>query len=188
LENLKSARDRGAVKGTDGVCLIVNSDGSDTWTRSSSCAVEAAVALRRLGVEFNPVNVHRMLLELPEAMHDCRQRRITRARLLWVLYDLGDDSHRSALLTAIGNEAPQVAVDLITTSLRRGEFDDARRLISQIDWIHTHRGEFHFWPLCDYLSSFNQLHERFLHDEKYRKAREHGIEPPKWWSWRTGGK
>jgi len=185
LENIKSARDRGVLRSTDGVCVSVNSDGSDTWTRAASCAIEAAVALRRIGIEFSPVNVNRMVFELPEAMHDCYQRRLTHAKLLWVLFDLGDDSLRSSVLNAVDDGMRDVVADVLTTLLRRRQFRDAEQLARRADVIYAHRGEFHFWPLCDFLDSRQLLKSHFLHDDKYRRARNHRIGPPHWWSWIT---
>jgi hypothetical protein len=179
-----------------GVRILAGSDGTDEWSRASLCAIEAAVALRRLGADVERAEVERMLGEIDAALdpaHNhparyCAGR--TRAMLRWVGFDAGWESDPEAILRPGGDRPPACLPDLLTTLLKRGESAACERIAREAAEVYRWgQGEFCYWPLVNFLETrglltFDPLTGHpYRHLEAFAWARRWNVPPPAWWRW-----
>jgi len=191
MVNIRVARETMAASAVAGIGVSVASDGSDTWSRPSACAVEAAVALRRADQPIAVEQAERMLSEACSAMDSSTfMARSTRARLEWVLFDTGARSGLDKLLALMQATPGAAEGDLLTTLLKRGDIRKAESISRDIPSVYLVWRGFCFWPVTDFLRHCGLLDvERYgrhptMNLYGYMRARRLGIAAPEWWSWR----
>jgi hypothetical protein len=182
-------RDQGR-KAVEGIGIFVGSDGTDTWSRASQGAIEAAIALRRMDEEVDRTEVQRMFDEVPAAMDPVYYRSLkTRVRLRWVIFDAGLEADPRPLLQLAGDRALEVAPDLLTTLLKRQQYRECERIAREVADVYHYREGFCFWPLVNFLESRGLVDVASLswHPTQplapYVRARQLNIDPPPWWRW-----
>jgi hypothetical protein len=190
LVNYADALQHQGRKAVEGIGVFVGSDGTDTWSRASQCAIEAAIALRRMDEEVDRTEVQRMLGEVGAAMdpaHYCSLK--TRVMLRWVVFDAGLEGDPGSVLQLAGDRALEVIPDLLTTLLKRQEYRDCERIACAVPEVYRFQQGFCFWPLVNYLESVGLLDVAPLswHPTSplapYVQARRLKIDPPPWWQW-----
>ena len=153
------------------------------WDGPSERAIEAWVALARLGAEVNVSQVralyHQTITELPSPECGSAGSR-SRAKLAAVLYEAGSLS----LDQALEDRAPMG--DLMISALRRGDFAAASWL-AQYSRFQPPSRAFHFWPALDFATPDYGRDELFgFGTEKlYALSRDAGVAPPPWWQWKN---
>lgn len=186
----KTAFERLGPKAVAGVEFFQGWDGSDSWSRTSALAIEAAVALRRLDVAVPLSDIHRMLKELPEAIDAKHQVRLmTEARLEWILFDAGETADAGHLIALVERGATQIVADLATTFLKRKQFDAVVDLAGRFNEAHFAVDGFCYWPLINFLENRGLMDVGPYGDHRagplygYRRARTMNLAPPPWWEW-----
>ncbi len=185
------AKERLGPRAVSGVMRMIDSDGSDTWSREAECGVAAAVALRRLDLSVPEGQIRRMLEEASMAMKpDLYTARETQAILQWVLFDAGFTTAIDPLIEAVRGGIGNVLPDLLTTFLRRGEFARVVALAQEFnESLMVDQDAFHFWPLIDLLHT-KDIQSPYATGQSpkfgcrgYVRAKLLGDAPPPWWKW-----
>jgi len=155
------------------------------WDGPSERAIEALVALARLGAEVDVPQV-RALFEQTTALLPspaCGGNGVyARGQLATVLFQAGAISLDEARATIADTG------DLLITLLRRGDEAEASALAHSPQFRLSGK-QFHFWPALDFASKpdFAQrgIFGGFERDLMYPLSRDAGVAPPPWWQWRT---
>src|SRR5215469_6646420 len=129
MVNYADALQQQGRKAVEGIGLFVGSDGTDTWSRASQCAVEAAIALRRMDEEVDRAEVQRRFDEVCSAMGPEHYRSLkTRVMLRWVVFDSASEADPRPVFRAAGDRILEVIPDLLTTLLKRQEYRTCERI------------------------------------------------------------
>jgi len=207
--NWKVAREQCGPRAVYGVHPVGSNDGSGYWCRESEAAIQAALALARLDLDFDVEQVKRMLTEIPDAMPDAWMASGAIGQLKWVLFDKCVGREPYELLPFMSSPRP-IGQDLATSLLKGKRFEELRRLIIQgvtydaegnhkatcnsgakVQVILEHVGvtftdaEFCYWPIVDWLENEKLFDsgECARHMQGYIEARKENHDPPPWWKW-----
>ena len=154
------------------------------WDGPSERAIEAVVALARLGAEVDVDQVTRLFAQttalIPPPTSGSHGAH-ARTRLAAVLFAAGAID----LDVAIAERADRG--ELLITLLRHSDAAAARALAAAEDF-HIMGCPFHLWPALDFAwPEFGQrtLIGRVGADSLYPLSRDAGVAPPPWWQWRS---
>lgn len=154
------------------------------WDGPSERAIEALVALARLGADVDVDQVRALYQQTTEVIpspscggHGAHARN----QLAAVLFAAGAMELDEAV--AAGADRGE----LLITLLRRGDENAAHALAAAADFRIMGR-HFHVWPALDFATPEFGRHGvmgRIGSDSLYPLSRDAGVAPPPWWQWRS---
>lgn len=157
------------------------------WDGPSERAIEALVALMRLGADVDVAQVLELytqttaLLPSPERGSNGA---FARGQLAAVLFAAG------AIELEVARAEYADGGDLLTTLLRRGDEAAAAALVRLPDFRFRARS-FYLWPALDFAMPPDFAQRGMFGsvgvgtDSLYPLSRDAGVAPPPWWRWRT---
>lgn len=154
------------------------------WDGPSERAIEALVALSRLGVEVDVDLARRMFEQTTQLIPSPAKGShgaLARWQLAGVLFAADAISLDDALAARADNG------DLLITLLRRGD-EQAARALAESPEFRFSGTSFHYWPALDFARpdfGRREMMGRSGTDDLYPLSRDAGVAPPPWWQWRS---